>query len=257
MGLGSMNRDLIDLDATFPLRISYWPGQVRKLVVVFSGVGRFPDEYPSIEFFRSATEDEQNHVLFVSDFSRSWLNAPDMDRNIIGFIEKTAADNRIDDIALVGNSMGGTMALHLADQVPAKMVMSFVPQYSVAPQIVPEEKRWKRYRRNISEFRYPQVDLTKREDQTIYIIHGGTGGELTHALRFPLARGIRHFVIPRYGHNLAKKLNNRGILHPLLGAALKDRRVRVRRLIEREGGLFLRDFKRSLDENELPMANRA
>ncbi|MEW9920208.1 alpha/beta fold hydrolase [Marimonas sp. MJW-29] len=226
-------------------------------MVVFSGVGRFPDEYPAIEFFRSATQDEANHALFVSDFSRSWLNWPGMDAQIADMVASTAAENGIDDIALIGNSMGGTMALLMARRIPARTVMAFVPQYSVSPQIMPEEKRWRKYRANISAFIYPEVTLEKTDDQTVYIVHGGTGGELAHALKFPLIRGIRHFILPQYGHNHAKMLNRKAVLAPLIGAALAERRVKVRKIIEADSGLFLRDFKAGLDTQDLQWAGRA
>lgn len=237
--------ELIDLGTEHPLSMSYRPGKSRNLVVVFSGVGTDPKCYPSVEFFASTTRNGRNHVIFVSDFSRSWLNAPGIDEQIIGMVESVFAAKRLESMSLVGNSMGGTMALMLADRLPAKTVLCFCPQFSVDPRIVPEEKRWRRYRKNIERFRFSAVSPLARPNRTIYIVHGGTSGELMHASRFPRVPGVRHFIIPRYGHNLARNLNEKRQLAPLVAAALEDRPFRFRKLIEKQGGTLLKDYNGS------------
>ena len=238
-----MNQTLVDMGAAYPLLINHWPGSTDRLVVVFSGVGSDPAEYPQIEFFRTATQGEQNHALFIRDMSRSWLNAPGLDTQIIEMVEKVAADHAISEIAMIGNSMGGSMALLLAHQIKAKCVLAFVPQYSVCPDVVPEETRWKRYRKHITHFRFHEAVPEVSPDQKIFVVHGGTEAELAHALRFPKTPAVRHFIIPKYGHSLAAKLHNKKALGPLINAALADRPVKFRRLIERQGGVPLRRFQ--------------
>lgn len=234
---------LIDTGASFPLMVRYWPGTTDTLVVVFSGVGTNPDAYPGIELFRSATENGRNHALFVSDMSRSWLNRPGLDRQIVQSV--TDWINRIGakSVSLVGNSMGGTMALLLADRLPATTVLALAPQFSVSSDIVPEERRWKRYRKNIVHFQYAAVHLRPDQAQIIFIVHGGTPNELMHAKKFPLVTGVRHFIIPRHGHDLAKKLRKRKALEPLVSAAIANRPFKFRRLIERQGGVLMKNYK--------------
>ena len=72
-----------------PLALSYLPGQGKTLVISLSGVGTKRWEQPPIEFFKMASQERQNHVLFVSDASRSWMNAPGLARQIVAAIEKT------------------------------------------------------------------------------------------------------------------------------------------------------------------------
>lgn len=49
--------------------------------------------------------------------------------------------------------MGGSMALMLKDQVAAKTVLALVPQYSICPDTVPQEKRRMRFRKKIVHFK--------------------------------------------------------------------------------------------------------
>ncbi|CUH78546.1 hypothetical protein [Tropicibacter naphthalenivorans] len=226
-----------------PLEIKLWRGTSDKLVVVFSGVGETAAEPPDIEFFRSATEDKQNNALFVSDHDRTWLNGDGMAEQIVDAIDQAQADTGARELHLMGNSMGGTMALLLKDKVPAKTVLSLTPQYSVDPEIIPEETRWMRFRNHIKTFRYREIFLRKTPGQEVFIVHGGTEDELRHAERFDAVDGVKHFILPDYNHKLSQRLKRKGQLDALISAALNGQPVRFRRLIERHGGMFIRRFR--------------
>lgn len=238
-----MKEEIKEIVSGPPLKISYWPGSSEKLVVVFSGVGSNPHEYPPIEFFLSATEEKRNHALFISDIDRSWLNGDGVSDEIVDTINSTAKDMDAHEIHLIGNSMGGSMALLVKDQVPAKTVLSFVPQYSACPDIVPEEKRWMRFRKKIKHFKYPEITLSKTTNQSVYIVHGGTQDELVHAKRFPRVKGIRHFILPHHNHNLSRKLKQKGHLKLLINYAIRGRSYKFKRLIEKNGGMFIQQFE--------------
>ncbi|MGJ5619508.1 hypothetical protein [Sulfitobacter sp. MF3-043] len=219
-----------------------WRGTSDKLVVVLSGVGQNPDEYPPFEFFKSATEDQKNHALFISDKSRSWLNGDGLSAQIIDRIGAFAKELGTSDIHLLGNSMGGTMALLLKDLVGAKTVLAFVPQYSVSPDVIPEEKRWKKYRKNIKTYDFPEVRLRRTDGQTVFIVHGDTPGELLHAQKFPQFHGLRHYIVQDQGHNLSRKLKRKQQLSDIISAAINDRPYKFRRLMRRNGAIFRQDF---------------
>ena len=244
-GTGLLQQTLELIHDKSPLRMSYWRGSSDKLVVVFNGVGTKPNEYPRNEFFKSATNNGKHHALFVSDISRSWLNGEGIDRQIVDCVRKVAADKRVAETHLIGNSMGGTMALLLKDMIGARSVLSFVPQYSVSPDIVPEEKRWMRFRKKIESFQYPVVTLEYKAEQSVFILHGGADDELVHANRFPQLRGIRHFVFPEQDHNLCRHLKAKGQLAPMITAAIDGRPYVFRRLVEANGGMFIGAFHKA------------
>ena len=239
MSLGTApERGLKDLGADPPLQMAYWPGRSDRLVVVFSGVGNDPHIHPPFEFFNAATERGENHALFVSDKSRSWLNGPGVADQITRTVGRLRAETGATELHLIGNSMGATMALHLKDQLQATSVLAFVPQYSIAPGVVPEETRWMRFRKQIKDLPYERVCLPVTDGQLVIILHGGSSDELAHALRFPKTRGVRHFILPDFGHTLARHLKRQGQLYPLISAVLAGRPYKLRRLLERQGGLF-------------------
>lgn len=225
--------------------VQYLRGTGDKLIVVFSGVGTNPHIHPPIEFFSSATENGVNHCLFISDKTRSWLNAPGIDDEIVAIIQTVADEAGLADIHLLGNSMGGFVALMLKDQLAAKTVLSFTPQYSVKRSIIPEEKRWLRFRRAIEFFKYPEVSLTSNSEQRVFIVHGGSADELMHAQRFPKVRGIHHFILPQCDHNLMQHLKKRGKLKSLVTAAIHDEPFRFRRILSNTGGMYIQKFEAS------------
>ena len=74
-----------------PLYLSYAPGRSSTLVISFSGVGNRIDPVPTPEAIRLMGVDGENHVLFVSDASRSWMNAPGLMQTLKDAVAKLAA----------------------------------------------------------------------------------------------------------------------------------------------------------------------
>ncbi len=148
-----------------PLHLDYLPGSSDLLVLAFSGVGDPHQPVPPPEGTMLASWDGINHVLFVRDASRSWMNAP-------GLVEtlRTAVDALIEKIkpqrvVAFGNSMGGTAALIFAALARLDGVLAIAPQFSMKPEIVPEERRWRHFARTITEWPFPSVpDLSALKD---------------------------------------------------------------------------------------------
>ncbi|WP_210880314.1 hypothetical protein [Roseovarius autotrophicus] len=74
---------LQDLCIAPPLRIHFSPGKEDTLVVCFVGVGTVRHAPPAVEMVGSATVGGRYPVMFVTDESRSWLNAPGMAERIV------------------------------------------------------------------------------------------------------------------------------------------------------------------------------
>lgn len=225
-----------------PLRVRYLKGKGPDLVVSFAGVGTKRHMEPPPEFLGIASADHQNHVLFVSDTSRSWLNGDDMANQILRCIRTTAEHVNAERVIAIGNSMGGTMALHMSRFFDFERVIAFTPQYSVLAKEVPEENRWVYFRKRIKTYPFPKVEALRTDATKYYIFHGDERRELAHALRFPKAKGISHYIIPETGHNVAARLKDRGALMPLVQNLLKGQPGRFKRQMNHIGAIPILQF---------------
>ncbi len=226
------------LPAAAPLILHYLPGRTGKLVVALAGIGTRPDRAPEPEFVASAHDGGQNHVLFVSDNSRSWLNHPGLAEAITAAVRGLAAQIGAERVLALGNSMGGTMALMLAPMLRPDFILAFVPQFSIHPDLVPDETRYEDYSRSIAQWRYPAVPDLEAAGIGAIIVHGNRSREGLHWRRFPQAHSrVLHFIIPRAGHSLARLLNTEGRLHPMIRAAARGNVFRIRQIIREAGGV--------------------
>lgn len=233
-----------------PLAVRFAPGASRRLVVSLAGVGRTRGVEPPPEFFRLAGADGTNPVLFVSDESRSWLNAPGMADAIVSAIRSTADRVGATEVVAIGNSMGATMALHLARLTKIDTVIAFVPQFSADPRIVPQETRWLFFRQQIASFPFQKIEAWP-ENTKVFTLHGSTPDEIYHAARFPKARrNVQHFVLPGHDHTLARRLHDQGALAGLVAAMMDGKMWQVRRTLEAMGAVTPELFATPVDEVE-------
>jgi hypothetical protein len=223
-----------------PLAIRYLPGRSYTLVVSFAGVGNTRAKEPPEEFFKIASNNGENHVLFISDISRSWLNAKGMAGAIVKTIEDTAKRIEAKHVTAIGNSMGATMALHISRMLTFDTVVALVPQFSVDPEIVPEEKRWMYFRKRIEKHIFPRVEGLPENNTLFFIVHGGSEDEQVHSRLFPQGPNIAHFILPDHDHNLAKVLHKKGQLGTIIKLGIAAKRWRFRKIIEASGGVLRR-----------------
>ncbi len=207
------------LDAP-PLHMSYMAGRSDRLILAFSGVGDRTEAIPTPEATRLTGWDGENHVLFISDASRSWMNAGGIADALVAAVQALAHRIKPARIIAFGNSMGGSMALIFATLFKLDAVLAIVPQYSVKEDIVPEERRWGHFRENITAWPFPSVPSLADNPAQIMILHGGEAREMHHARRFNAPICVDHLVVPQYGHALAACLKHDGVLRPLLAAVI-------------------------------------
>lgn len=224
----------IQTDTRF--RFAFVKGNSDVLVLACSGVATRRSEMPPFEFVNAATGGGQHSVLFVSDITRSWLNAPGLQEEIIEQMETLGAQLSPRVVVAMGNSMGGFMALNMSRVMPVDVTIAFTPQYSVDPAIVPEEKRWKFFRNKIAEYAVPRVEDLPVDRGQHYIFHGGEWNEYIHWSRFPAQENLRHFIFPTEDHNIARSLKKQGVLGPIVNACIEGRPRILRELTRNAGG---------------------
>ncbi len=242
---------MIDLHDTLvepPLRVRFAPGSTGRLVVSFSGVGTKRRQEPPTEFFKTAGGGV-NPILFVTDQSRSWLNGKGMAESICRAILAKAEELATTELIFIGNSMGASMALHLACLMPVSRVIAFTPQFSACPTVIPTERRWAFFRSKIAEFRFRCID-TWPDAASVFVLHGADTSELRHARMFPDATdAVDHFILPGHDHNLASQLRQNGHLSGLVQNMMDGRRWRVRKALQDLGGTGRCSYLKSQSRN--------
>ena len=221
------------LPAPKPLVAHFRRGRSKRLVISFAGVGRQRNCAPPMEFVDVASNRGENHVLFISDPTRSWMNGAGLDSKIVGLIEEYRSRFEITQVIALGNSMGGFSAIRLAELISGRTVIAFAPQFSADPAMVPEEDRWMFFRRKITHWPHRQVGNLAQPDTMYFLFHGNTQDEVVHWSRFAWNRRLHHFIIVGEGHSVAKRLRQRRFLQNVVNAAIEQRPRRVRRLLER------------------------
>ena len=148
-------------------------------------------------------------------------------------MEQTRVAHGLTEIAAIGNSMGGFMALRLAELTEVHRVAAFAPQFSMHPNLVPQEIRWARYAKSINDWPYPDVGALTSDETAYFIFHGYNPMEAWHWLRFPWSPRINHFIFKGPGHNVAARLQSQRLLGQIFNAAMSNRPRAVRHALER------------------------
>jgi pimeloyl-ACP methyl ester carboxylesterase len=192
-------------------------------IVSFAGIGRGLGGLLFEEFARTLTGGLLQHdVYFVIDKNRSWYNrATD---KLEAVLLPHLAGRRL---VTLGNSMGGFGALLFAARWPrCEASIAFVPQYSVHPHIVPNERRFLQWVRAIGEWRFPTC-LGDAPAGCRRLVFFGVGEphDREHEALFRAARspGLEVFGIDNTTHELAAHLRDRGALRPLFDAIIQHR----------------------------------
>ncbi len=240
------------IEAPAPLVVHHLPGRGQRLVVAFAGVGRHRGRVPPPEFIGTSSAKGENHVLFVSDPTRSWMNGAGMADTLVRLIEDYMAAHGLTDLVALGNSMGGFAAITLADLAPVDRVIAFSPQVSMHPDVV-DETRWRTWREKISDWPFRDVGSMAAEGTEYYVFHGDHPMEAMHWLRFPKAKHVHHFILEGGNHDIAALLRKRVVLGRVIEEALENRPRMVRVNLERTfGGRFYRALRRAAYEAEFP-----
>ena len=241
--------DPIETAAPVPLSVQYLAGRGTRLVVSFAGVGKSRKQTPPREFVGSASGGGENHVLFISDQSRSWMNGPGVADAILRPVTSYCEANGITEVVALGNSMGGFSAIVLADLMPIRTVIALSPQFSVHPDLVPEENRWGYHRQRIDHWTFRDVGALDQSRTQYFIFHGDAHQEAVHWARFPDHSQLHHFIVLGEGHRLAFALRKRKVLRRIVKAMIAGKSRRVRLALQRGsvdpqlGALRRRDYE--------------
>lgn len=189
----------------------------RRLLLSFTGVGHAMGglEVQKPEFF-GAGRDFDN-VVFISDLTRSWGNALDFDQ--ICAVLAPYVDGC--ELSAIGNSMGGFLCVLASTVFSIKVSLSFVPQFSVDPRVLPREHRWRDYRDAITAFRYPSLEGQFNAETQYYLLFGSDKFDVRHWERLPKAPNIETIILQGFDHGLANGLKRADLLVPVTTACMQ------------------------------------
>ena len=188
--------------------IEFIDNQSSKTIVSFTGsltqfFGQKPSDFRK-EFMGLLKQSDFN-VMFVSDREASWYNTIDIDKIKSKLINQ--------EVVTLGNSMGGYNAIQFANDVNVTKAIAFATQYSVHPDIAPNETRWRGKIKRIKQWKYKH--LLFNDATEYYIFSGNSDEEMYHTNMIPYQRNIHKFIAEG-GHNINKVFKGKGIFYSLI-----------------------------------------
>jgi hypothetical protein len=183
--------------------------ETNSILLSFTGIGHGMGglNVQKPEFFGAGRSFD--NIIFITDKMRSWGNQLDFD-SIKELLSPYIEERKVYSI---GNSMGGFNSIISTNYIPTEVSISFVPQYSVHPSIVPWEKRWKQYTSKIHKYRFESVENYMNDTTNYFIFSGGIDADLRHAELFPVKDNIHHYTLHNVAHNVATALKEMGALN--------------------------------------------
>ena len=149
-------------------------------------------------------------TIFIVDKAKSGLN---IDWELLSrVISPHLVDKRI---FTLGNSVGGSYAIHASLYFSVEKVIAFVPPYSVHKSVVPSEERWKVYTDGITDWKFKSLENSFVDETEYHIFFGNHPADTVQRLCYPEQKNI---IMKLYegNHNLAKKLKEKGLLYNLI-----------------------------------------
>ena len=194
------------------LKITYFDNaNSNRCLIAFTGVGHAMGgvDVQREEFF---SQHAVGMVIWITDKRRSWGNNLNV-KKISNAIKSLILER---EVFVIGNSMGGFLAVLFSSSLNAKRVMAFVPQFSISPKIVPSEKRWMNYRNEIKKFVYEDLSQSFNDSIEYALLMGSGGFEEIHYqkfLDFSYKPNVHIFKFMEADHYVARYLKELNVLN--------------------------------------------
>lgn len=200
------------------LKIDWLEGPTDSITLCFTGVGHAMGGLDIQRNEFTGTALSIGSPVFITDKTRSWGNSIDFG-TISSVLDEIAPDGRR---VSIGNSMGAFLAIATSQTLKVNHVLAFAPQYSVSPEIVPNEKRWLKYRNAIREFKIPSLAGQFNLETRYSIFHAEKGEDYRHWTKFPQQPNIANYVVSGSDHDVALHLKEAGALKEIITSCLRN-----------------------------------
>lgn len=230
-------RTVTDLVSTPYTRIRYAEGTSKHLLISFSSIGRRRAEMPPDEFPGTVLSQSEAHCMFISDLRRSWMNDPHYLKSVQTAVTKIQKRASITRTTTLGLSLGAFSALVASALFPVTTAIAISPQFSLSPDILPRETRWRYWRNNIKTFRFETAEVHPGPDRS-FVFHG-LENDRDQMAAFEKRPNRDHFVFPDQNHaDLGRHLKEMGVLSNLVSACAEYDRKHVAMLVKQSGGMW-------------------
>ena len=206
-------------------------GKTDRLVVCFSSIGSDPAVNPLPEWKRLAGRDPSDHLLFLADPARSWLNRPGLIEEMAAVIEAEAERVQALRVVAIGHSLGGFSALVMPAFTRIDVAAAFSPQYSIDPAVVPTEWRWEQYRNAIQDFRIHSANDHLRPECLYFVFLGARRREHAQRRQAKALPNLDYYVMAETLHDTPGRMKKAKILDTLIDACFDQNRDRVQELM--------------------------
>ena len=218
------------------LRVMRRAGQSDRMVVCFSSVGAGPDVPPPPEWQRLAGRNPSDHLLFLADPARSWLNRPELIEEMGDTITAESTRLQVRRTAAIGFSLGGFSTLVMPAFAKIDVALALSPQISVDPSVVPEEKRWKLYRDKIAYYRIRSAEDHIQPHCQYFIFLGAHPRERLQRQQVGHHPNLDYYVMANSNHNTQVRLKEAGVLDAVIDACFDGARDRVQQIMAEKFG---------------------
>ena len=180
-----------------------------ELILCFTGIGKGFGGIQPMEFLSVAGK-ENRAAMHIIDKNRTWYNS--IDGNHLASMIRDVAGNR--PVLSLGNSMGGFGAIWISHYVKVTQAVAFVPQFSVKPDIIPNENRWREWRDKITQWNIESLNGFFVPDTKYWTFNSPDDAE--HWIRFPSYSNCNHILIENSTHDVAFAMKKSGCLQAVI-----------------------------------------
>lgn len=213
------------------LKVVWRPRDAARVLLCFTGIGHSLGAIPVQQDEFVGTALSYGVPVFIHDKTRSWGNSFSFEQ-LASILEPLCGGR---EMSAIGNSMGGFLAVAASSLLPLRRVVAFAPQFSVNPQVLPDERRWMEYRRNIVHYRLPSLEGCFERAEQYFLFSGDTPEEERHWRHFPARANVYNFVRPGTGHDAAVLFKTDGVLSRLISDCFGEELPSAAAMCERYG----------------------
>lgn len=184
------------------------------VIVTFPHAGR-PAATGGIGFAESFLKSKKIDACFVLNKKTDWFQSPEL------FTALQAVRDHVGqrDIVTYGSCMGGYGALLSSGALAARRVLAVVPQYSIARDVVPFERRWKTAAHEIGDFIH-DIEREIHPQAQVTLLLDPRNDDRKQAALFPALADWNVVNMPFAGHMPLIVMQEGGVLSRFILAVL-------------------------------------
>lgn len=202
------------------LSMVFVPGveRPRELLITVSGANLRIGNAPEEELLGTQRHDGQRAALIVADTTLSSFTNPALVDRLQVEVERAVERLGRPRVLIMGSSIGGHGALHLANRLGAEAALGFAPIFSTDVR-VHHEDRWAEGQKRL----HPDGMATIGDDMStdcryVAIFAANRAVEQRHYAALSRVPGIEVHLIREGGHRIARELHKHGVLTAVIDA---------------------------------------